>query len=352
MLPRVTGPARHLAVQVLLLAAIGLGAALAAPGGARAAEGWTWPVSGDVITPYRNGADAYAAGQHRGIDVAAPAGAPIFAAVAGSVRFAGVAGSSGLTLSVRTADGEYDTSYLHLSSAAVREGDGIRLGQRIGAVGTSGRRSATQPHLHFGVREAGSRHAYRDPLGLLPPRGTPPVREAPRGLPLPVGAPVRLSPAPRRVRAPAPSRRRVPARPRVRVPAGRRVPLPAARRVRLPEGGRAPMPVGLPSPSTRPVRVGQPGKVPVDGRAPGRAPARGPAAAPTPAPLADAPRERPEHSRPAPASNGGPNLGWALACAGLLLAAACLARPDRHEKGGAREGRSLGALLRPLLGRR
>lgn len=348
-----TGTACRLAVRLLLLLAVGLGAILALPDGARAAEGWTWPVTGDVITPYRNGSDAYAAGQHRGIDVAAPAGAAVFAAAAGSVRFAGVAGSSGLTLSVRTADGRYDTSYLHLSASAVREGDQVRLGQRIGAVGTGGRRSTSQPHLHFGVREAGSRHAYRDPLGLLPPAGTPPIREAPRGAPLPVGAPVRLSPAPRPVRSPAPSRsrRRAPARRRVRLPAARRLPVPAGRRVRLPEGARARVPTAVRSPLARPLPFPQPSKVPAPERGADRLPAQGPAGAPQPAALADPRPAEAEQPRSAPAAGGGPNLGWALACAGLLLAAACLARPDRDERG-KREGRSLGALLRPLLGRR
>ena len=45
----------------------------------------------------------------------------------------------------------------------------MAAGQRLGAVGTSGARSAERPHLHFGVRDAGSRHAYHDPLGFLPP---------------------------------------------------------------------------------------------------------------------------------------------------------------------------------------
>ncbi|MFL5887316.1 MAG: M23 family metallopeptidase, partial [Thermoleophilaceae bacterium] len=129
-----------------------------------AAGDWTWPVRGEVITQYRNGSDPYAAGQHRGIDIAGKVGDPVVAATAGTVTFAGVAGSSGLTVSVRTADGRFDTSYLHLSSAAVRAGQSVSAGKRIGAVGVSGQRSAEQPHLHFGVREAGQRQAYRDPL--------------------------------------------------------------------------------------------------------------------------------------------------------------------------------------------
>ena len=99
------------------------------PGSASAA--WQWPVAGDVITPYRNGSDPYASGQHRGIDIAAQAGAAVRAAAGGEVRFAGTAGSSGLTVSVRTGDG-YDTSYLHLSSLSVRAGARVAAGDRTG----------------------------------------------------------------------------------------------------------------------------------------------------------------------------------------------------------------------------
>ena len=140
---------------------------------------WTWPLRGEVITPYLNGDDPYAAGQHRGVDIAGPVGAPVVAAAAGAVRFAGTAGSSGLTVSVRTEDGRLDLSYLHLSSLTVRAGQRVALGERIGAVGTTGRRSAVQPHLHFGVRDAGSAHGYHDPLAFLPPPGTPAATRAP-----------------------------------------------------------------------------------------------------------------------------------------------------------------------------
>ena len=104
-----------------LLAAV-LAALNLATGTALAAGDWAWPVRGEVITQYRNGDDAYAAGQHRGIDIAARVGEPVVAAAGGTVTFAGVAGSSGLTVAVRTSDGRFDTSYLHLSSAAVGKG--------------------------------------------------------------------------------------------------------------------------------------------------------------------------------------------------------------------------------------
>src|ERR671935_798010 len=184
------------ALTTFLVAISAASAFLGAHASARAA--WVWPVSGDVITPYRNGTDAYASGQHRGIDIAAPIGTPVVAAAGGDVRYAGTAGSSGLTISIRTGDG-YDTSYLHLSSVAVRAGARVSAGERIGAVGISGTRSATAPHLHFGVRDAGTRYAYHDPLSFLPP---PPVAPAPNP---PASAP---APAPRPaqpVAAPAPA---------------------------------------------------------------------------------------------------------------------------------------------------
>lgn len=307
---------------------------------AHAGDAWTWPVTGEVITAYRNGDDPYAGGQHRGIDVARQAGAPVVAATGGSVRFAGLAGSSGLTVSIRSSDGRFDTSYLHLSSADVSEGERVEAGRRVGAVGTSGRRSAAAPHLHFGVREAGSRHAYRDPLDFLPLLGPLP-REAPRGAPVLVRAPARVRPAPAPVRRPSPAPRGAPARRPLRVP--------AARRVRVPHAGRAPR-VALPRLVPAPVRAGAHGHAP-QAVAPHAVPA--PSVGPAPLPVA-----RPQHpavpSRrgAAPAAEGGPDLGWALACAGLLLAAACLGGPGKRSSGGQANRLARWSRLRPLLGRR
>src|SRR5207248_147056 len=193
---------------VLAIAAAVLLLLVGPPPSAIAAPEWQWPVRGTVITPYRNGSDPYAGGQHRGVDIAAAAGTPVAAATAGAVTFAGPLGSSGLTVAVRTADGRFDTSYLHLSSIRVAAGDAVAAGDVLGAVGTSGRRSAAEPHLHFGVRDAGSRFAYHDPLEFLPvapPSPSPPPPLAPRALPLPVGVPAGSQTAPASVPAAAPT---------------------------------------------------------------------------------------------------------------------------------------------------
>jgi Peptidase family M23 len=370
---------------------------------------WVWPLHGEVITMYRNGDDPYAGGQHRGIDIAGAMGTRVVAATGGDVRFAGTAGSSGLTVSVRTSDGRFDTSYLHLSTASVREGDSVSAGDALGAVGTTGSRSAVEPHLHFGVREAGSRHAYRDPLDFLPPRPAPPAPEPPPATPVPVPAPVRPSPSPvgegspRAVPVGQRAPRRVPVGGRIprRVPIGGRVPR------RVPVGGRAPrrvpirepqprgVPAGHPVPrgiparvpaadgARRPVPVGgrPPQRVPF-GRAPGRAPAGDPVAMPSPAggraldglpdgaarsgPLERAtPELGPQPGRQGRAyaprgpvvehSGGtdaaGPDIGWILACVGLLAAAAMLGLTEDGRKATRKGHGRLVRLLRPLTGR-
>ncbi len=85
---------------------------------------------------------------HRGVDFAAPAGTPVFAAGDGTVTFAGWRGDYGRTVMIRHAGG-YDTLYAHLFAITVRPGARVRQGQVIGRVGSTG--LATGPHLHFEV---------------------------------------------------------------------------------------------------------------------------------------------------------------------------------------------------------
>jgi hypothetical protein len=347
-----------------------------------AAAAWTWPLQGEVITGYRNGDDPYAAGQHRGIDIAAAVGTPVVAAAGGEVRFAGVAGSSGLTVSVRTDDG-FDTSYLHLGATMVRAGERLSAGQRLGVVGTSGVRSAAAPHLHFGVREAGSRHAYRDPLAFLPPLAAPgPEPPAAVPAPAPAPAPPALAPAPRSAPTPGrlPAPRRVPGARRVPAPRpapGRRpVPhthaerrAPARRRLPLPSPRLAPPePVGRRAPRAEPGGDEAGRRVPLRSADPSPAvraleqPALGPGPSkpvqPS-APVTTAPGDRPTPAGSPSAGNRGPDLGLALACLGVLLAAAILAFSGDAGTSGRRgsapiaRGRArIAAALRPLLGRR
>jgi murein DD-endopeptidase MepM/ murein hydrolase activator NlpD len=104
---------------------------------------------------------------HRGIDFAAPAGAPIFAAGDGVIVRKGWYGEYGNYVRVRHGDG-YDTAYAHLSGfgAGVHSGSPVRQGQIIGYVGTTGR--STGPHLHYEVLH----HGWQvDPMSLHMPAG-------------------------------------------------------------------------------------------------------------------------------------------------------------------------------------
>lgn len=345
------------------------------PGVARAAGGWRWPVDGPIITPYRNGDDRFAGGQHRGIDIAAAVGTPVVAASGGTVSFAGVAGSSGLTVAVRVGDG-LETTYLHLSSSAVRAGQRVDAGARIGAVGVSGHRSATEPHLHFGVRQAADRFAYRDPLDFLPP----PVRApgpAPRPVPVVVPRPAPIGPAllplARVPVVPGLSAHGAPRRPAPRSLLGDVAhPAPAAS---APTPGLGPRTVGTSTRIGAPAAAGSalahvargvhlgaaaaPGAArhghdvhdPARDRAASHAPSGGPGRAPASGPGAASEHGRRPASPRAHARRAAPDLGWLAACIGLVAAAALLGRPAGPAETIRRTRRRAVAWLRPVSGR-
>jgi murein DD-endopeptidase MepM/ murein hydrolase activator NlpD len=107
-------------------------------------SGWRWPVGGD------NYVSQYFWSGHHAIDIAAPYGTPVYAAVSGTVVYAGWRSYTGGGNVIWVKEGaKLYTTYNHLSSWNVRVGQVIRAGQVIGHIGTSG--VATGPHLHFEV---------------------------------------------------------------------------------------------------------------------------------------------------------------------------------------------------------
>ena len=91
---------------------------------------------------------------HRGVDYAAPQGAPVIAAAGGVVTSATYDGTNGRMVRVRHASG-YETFYLHLSAfgPGIRAGVRVDQGQTVGLVGATG--LATGPHLHYGLTRNG-----------------------------------------------------------------------------------------------------------------------------------------------------------------------------------------------------
>ena len=89
---------------------------------------------------------------HKGIDMAAPTGTPIYATADGLVSKAEWFSSYGNFIAIGHG-GELETRYAHLSRIAVASGQRVRKGDLIGYVGSTGR--STGPHLHYEVRVAG-----------------------------------------------------------------------------------------------------------------------------------------------------------------------------------------------------
>ena len=89
---------------------------------------------------------------HRGVDIAAPLGTSVRAALDGRVAVVSVDPVLGLYILMRHQIG-YSTVYGHLQQVFVKPGAAVARGQRIGLVGSSGK--STGPHLHFEVRRSG-----------------------------------------------------------------------------------------------------------------------------------------------------------------------------------------------------
>jgi murein DD-endopeptidase MepM/ murein hydrolase activator NlpD len=89
---------------------------------------------------------------HTGLDFRAAMGDPVRATANGKVASSGWAGGYGRMVEIDHGNG-LSTRYGHLSEISVKVGDTIKIGQVIGAVGSTGR--STGPHLHYETRIEG-----------------------------------------------------------------------------------------------------------------------------------------------------------------------------------------------------
>ncbi len=102
---------------------------------------------------------------HNGVDFAAPAGTPVYAAASGVIRSAGDGGPCGNMVQIEHPNGLI-SAYCHLSRfGPITPGEHVETRQLIGYVGQTGR--ATGPHLHFAVKRArGEGEVFIDPLSM------------------------------------------------------------------------------------------------------------------------------------------------------------------------------------------
>ena len=106
-------------------------------------DGWITSGFGERSSPF-TGEPAV----HRGIDVAAPSGTPIYAPADGVVVFSGVRNGFGNFVLIAHGYGVV-TGYGHNAQNLVSPGQVIHRGDQIATVGKSGR--STGPHLHYEV---------------------------------------------------------------------------------------------------------------------------------------------------------------------------------------------------------
>lgn len=90
---------------------------------------------------------------HKGMDIAAPNGTSIMAAADGTVTYSGWMGGYGNLIIISHGNG-IQTYYGHCSKLYASEGDKVKAGDTIAAVGSTG--YSTGNHLHFEIRKNGT----------------------------------------------------------------------------------------------------------------------------------------------------------------------------------------------------
>lgn len=117
------------------------------------------PVAGIRVDQLRDNFEETRGGtrRHEAIDILAPRGSPVLAAVDGTVVKLFTSQQGGLTIYEFDAAGEYCYYYAHLDRYApgLVEGMALKRGDRIGDVGTTGNAPKNTPHLHFAVFRLG-----------------------------------------------------------------------------------------------------------------------------------------------------------------------------------------------------
>lgn len=124
---------------------------------------FTWPIEEKSVTSMSEFGPRSLDGQHKGMDLAAPMGTPVYSSCDGVVKqvfnncphnygkdknegSCGCGGNYGNNVKIDSGNG-VAVIYGHLTDTMVKEGDTVKQGQQIGTVGSTG--WSTGYHLHF-----------------------------------------------------------------------------------------------------------------------------------------------------------------------------------------------------------
>lgn len=106
---------------------------------------WIWPADGVITDTFgtRNG-------KHKGIDIAAESGTPVYAVDQGTITKSYYSGSYGHVIFIKHENGT-ETVYAHLQERLGSEGQEVKQGEQIGKMGSTGNSSGV--HLHFEIHK-------------------------------------------------------------------------------------------------------------------------------------------------------------------------------------------------------
>ncbi len=116
------------------------------------------PVEGARVTDLHDSfEEKRGSGRHEAIDILAPRGTPVVAAVDGSIEKLFTSKQGGLTVYEFDLDRNYCYYYAHLDRYGedLKEKQSVRRGDRVGYVGSTGDASPAAPHLHFAIFRLG-----------------------------------------------------------------------------------------------------------------------------------------------------------------------------------------------------
>jgi len=110
-------------------------------------RGWITSAFGQRVSPFTGRLQ-----MHEGLDICARPGTPVKATAEGVVIYSGWKSDFGKLVTIDHGYG-YRTRYGHLSKIYVKNGERVKRGETVGAVGSTGR--STGPHLHYEVKVRG-----------------------------------------------------------------------------------------------------------------------------------------------------------------------------------------------------
>jgi murein DD-endopeptidase MepM/ murein hydrolase activator NlpD len=115
------------------------------------AGGYRWPLDAGIISSEYG--ERWGK-MHKGLDLAADAGEPVYAVAPGEVIYAGNGLHGYGNVVILRHDRRYSSLYAHNSELKVKQGDQIEQGALVALLGNTGH--STGPHVHFEIRDGDS----------------------------------------------------------------------------------------------------------------------------------------------------------------------------------------------------